>query len=80
MGELYVKAYKYRTINSYRNAIYAFHGEIEGNKIGKHDPICQFMAGISTKTTKAKIHTNVDVNKVLSYIIDMEKNKDLSLK
>jgi hypothetical protein len=35
LAELYTKGYEYRTMNSYRSAIRAFHVEIGGNKIGK---------------------------------------------
>lgn len=38
--------YEYRTITSYRSAISAFHLGLKCNTIGKHDLICQLMAGI----------------------------------
>lgn len=81
LAELYAKGYEYRTINSYRSAISAFHAGIEGNKIGKHDLICQLMTGIFNKNPPRPRYMQMwDVNKVLSYIIGMENNKDLSLK
>ena len=81
LAELYTKGYEYRTINSYRSAISAFHVEIEGNKIGKHELICQLMTGIFNKNPPRPRYMQMwDVNKVLSYIIGMENNKQLSLK
>ena len=59
----------------------AFHVEIGGNKIGKHELICQLMTGIFNKNPPRPRYMQMwDVNKVLSYIIGMENNKQLSLK
>ena len=52
LSELYAKVYEYRTINNYRSSISAFHQEIEGKKVGKHDIICRLMTGIFVSPAK----------------------------
>ena len=81
LAELYARGYEYRTINNYRSAISALHAEMEGKKVGKHELICQLMTGIFNKNPPTPRYTQMwDVNKVLSYIISMKNDQDLSLK
>lgn len=81
LAEFFAKSYEYKTINSYRSALSAFHVGTECSKIGKHDLICHLMTGIfNKKPLRPRYMQMSDVNKVLSYILGMKYNKDLSLK
>ena len=45
LSSLFQNGYEYRSINSYRSAISAFHSEIKGQKVGQLQLIKQIMKG-----------------------------------
>jgi len=46
LAHLYESGYAYRTINSYRSTISAYHVEIDNVKVGSHPKVCDLLSGV----------------------------------
>ena len=46
LGELFDAGYEYRTINSHRSAISAYHQTIDGKGLGFNDKVCKLLSGV----------------------------------
>ena len=46
LGELFDAGYEYRTINSHRSAISAYHQTIDGKGVGSNDKVCKLLSGV----------------------------------
>ena len=87
LAELFESNYEYRTINSYRSAISAYHSNIGGKPIGQHPEVCSLLKGVFIKRPpKPRYAFTWDVQTVLNFIkenwADSKKlsDKDLTYK
>ena len=79
LANLYNKGYEYRTINSHRSAISAYHMPVVGQPVGKHHRVCSLLTGVfNNKPPKPRYFFIWDVEKVLAYLEKLPSNKDLS--
>ena len=46
LGELFNAGYEYRTINSHRSAISAYHQTIDGKGVGSNEKFCKLLSGV----------------------------------
>ena len=76
---MFDKNYQYRTINSHRSAISAFHPKIEGFPVGQHPLVCNLPAGIFNERPPQPRYQQIwDVNLVLTHLHN-SKSDNLSL-
>ena len=77
---LFQEGYQYRTVNSHRSAISAYHPHIEGRSVGEHPKVCSLLAGIFNQRPPQPRYTFIwDVDLVLKFIKShMGNNLDLS--
>lgn len=69
LGEMFDAGYEYRTINSHRSAISAFHNNIDGVKFESHKQVCQLLSGVFNRRPPQPKYTFIwDVQTVLDYI------------
>lgn len=81
LSELFRKGYEYRSVNSYRSAISAFHPEINGVKVGQSNLIKQVMSGVFNSRPPMPRYTETwDVDIVLKYLISLGSCENLDLK
>lgn len=81
MSELFQKGYEYRSVNSYRSAISAFHPEINGIKVGQSNLIKQVMSGVfNSRPPMPRYNHTWDVDIVLKYLISLGPCENLGLK
>jgi len=80
LGELFEAGYEYRTINSHRSAISAYHNHIGGERIGIHPRVCELLTGVFNQRPPQPKYTFIwDVQIVLDYIkTNWANNKDIS--
>ena len=75
------KGLEYRTINSRRSAISAYHNHIDGHPVGQHPLVCKVMKGISNNNPPKPKHVFIwDVEDVLTYLRSLPPNSELDLK
>ena len=76
------KVEKYRTINSHRSAILAYHDYVDGKPVGKHPRVCALLTGVFNQRPSQPCYTFVwDVEIVLVYLkTSMSDNSQLSNK
>ena len=81
LSSLFEKGYEYRTVNSYRSSISAFHSEVNGQKVGQLPLIKQIMKGVfNSRPPMPRYEETWDVNVILKHLESKGENKDLSLK
>ena len=69
LTELLKQGKSYRTINSHRSAISAFHPPIGGVRVGQHELICKVVgACFNANPPQPRYVVTWDVDKVLDYI------------
>ena len=69
LAELSDKGYAYRTINSHRSAISAYHGEIDGRPVGQHSKVCALVKGVFNQNPpQPRYNFTWDVQTVLRFI------------
>ena len=77
---MFKEGFAYRTLNSYRSAISAFHEKIDTVKVGEHPEVCSLMSGIFNKRSPQPKYTFIwDVQVVVDFIDkDWPVNQKLS--
>lgn len=81
LTELLKQGKSYRTINSHRSAISAFHPPIGGVRVGQHELICKVVgACFNANPPQPRYVVTWDVDKVLDYIHMLGDNSTLSNK
>lgn len=81
LTELLKQGKSYRTINSHRSAISAFHPPIGGVRVGQHELICKVVgACFNANPPQPRYVVTWDVDKVLDYIHGLGDNSTLSNK
>ena len=81
LTELFHKGYEYRSVNSYRSAISAFHPEINGVKVCQSNLIKQVMSGVFNSRPPMPTYTQIwDDDIVLKYLISLGFCENLDLK
>ena len=80
LSELFDQGLQYRTINSHRSAISAYHTKLEGKPIGQHPHVCALLMGVFNQRPPQPRYTFVwDVETVLRYLKShMPENDKLS--
>lgn len=69
LAELSDKGYAYRTINSHRSAISAYHSEIDGKPVGQHSKVCALIRGVFNQNPpQPRYNFTWDVQIVLQFI------------
>ena len=69
LSTLFEKGLQYRTINSHRSAISAYHYYVDGKPVGKHPRVCALLAGVFNHRPPQPCYTFVwDVEIVLIYL------------
>ena len=70
---------QYRTINSLRSAITMTHEEVDGARIGQHPLISRFLKGIyNSRPPAPRYSATWDVDVILTYLLNLPGNEDLS--
>ncbi|XP_070564060.1 uncharacterized protein [Ptychodera flava] len=68
---LYNEGYEYRTINTYRSTISAFHPTIDGFRVGQHPRVKMLLQAVfNSRPPQPRYKETWDVNPVLSYLKD----------
>ena len=84
LASLYKSGLQYRTINSHRSAISAYHAIIEGYAVGKHPRVCALLKGVfNCRTPQPKYSVIWDVEVVLRFLKSLTgelSNKHLTCK
>ena len=86
LSDRYHKGDQYRTLNSHRSAISAFHIPVEGLRVGQHAIVTKIMSAFfNARPPMPKYIVTWEVDKVLTYISQLGSNegllnKDLTLK
>ncbi|KAL9957098.1 hypothetical protein ACROYT_G038697 [Oculina patagonica] len=81
LTEMLKQGKSYRTINSHRSAISAFHPPIGGVRVGQHELICKVVgACFNANPPQPRYVVTWDVDKVLDYIHGLGDNSTLSNK
>ena len=71
LADLFDKGYQYRTINSHRSAISAYHAHIEGKPVGQNPKVCALLAGIFNQRPPQPRYTFIwDVEILIKFIKD----------
>ena len=80
LAYLFQEGYQYRTINSHRSAISAYHPHIDGRPVGEHPKLCDLLAGAFNQRPPQPRYTFIwDVDVVLKFIkSNMGNDLDLS--
>ena len=69
LSTLFEKGLQYRTINSHRSAISAYHDHVDGKPVGKHLRVCPLLTGVFNQRPPQPRYTFVwDVEIVLVYL------------
>ena len=79
LAELFELGLSYRTINSHRSAISAYHVQIDGISVGKHPQVCALITGVFNNNPPQPRYTFIwDVDVVLFYMKALPNNTALS--
>ena len=79
LTEMFNKGRCYRTINSHRSAISAFHKPIEGCKAGQHELVCKVLnACFNARPPQPRYVVMWDVDRVLNHICTLGCDANLS--
>ena len=79
LTERFDKGDSYRTLNSHRSAISAFHEPIDGVKVGQHPLVRRLMtASFNAKPPQPRYTSQWNVDIVLEYITSLGPNDSLS--
>ena len=69
LGELFDAEYEYRTINSHRSPISAYHQSIDSKRVGSNDKVCKLFSGVfNLRPPQPKYTFTWDVQTALEYI------------
>ena len=69
LGELFDAGYEYRTINSNRSAISAYHQTIDSKGVSSNNKVCKLLSGVFNSRPPQPKYTFIwDVQTVLGYI------------
>ena len=78
LSERFDKGDSYRTLNSRRSAISAFHVPVDGTKVGQHPLVKRFLtATFNARPSQPRYTVQWDVNVVLAYIKSLGTNDKL---
>ena len=78
LSERFDKGDSYRTLNSRRSAISAFHVPVDGTKVGQHPLVKRFLtATFNARPPQPRYTVQWDVNVVLTYIKSLGTNGKL---
>ena len=79
--DLFVTRLEYRTLNSYRSAISAFHDNGDSVPTGRHPLVTSVMKGIgNSRPLSLRYNFIWDIEQVLKHITSLPPNNKLSLK
>ena len=80
LSQLFQNRLQYRTIDSYRSAISAFHDHIQGKLVGGHPRICSLVACVfNSKPPQPRYSFVWNVQTMIDFIeSEWGKNEDLS--
>lgn len=79
LSSKFTEGAEYATLNGYRSAISAFHSHVEGNPIGQHPVVRQFMRGVfNERTPQPRYAETWDVDKLLQFFATGKPNMELT--
>ena len=69
LAELFREGYQYRSLNSYRSAMSAVHGRIDGHTVGQHPLVVRMLKGaFNERPPVARYSSFWDIGVVLCYV------------